>query len=193
VPGQVAEKNARAFRAYLENVQARTGLTVADFRAQAAQKGLTTHRELLAWLKTDLGLGHGHAQAVIATILNPDHGQKTADDHLTPLFAGKKAHWRPLYDTLMGHVQAFGPDVETTYSKAYVSLFRPRRFASLHPASADRFDIGLNLKGTEPAGRLEAAGSWNRMVTHRVRIADPAEVDDEVYGWLRQAYDQHQP
>jgi hypothetical protein len=27
------------------------------------------------------------------------------------------------------------------------------------------------------------------MVTHRVRVSDLAEVDDELRGWLRQAYD----
>ena len=27
------------------------------------------------------------------------------------------------------------------------------------------------------------------MVTHRVRIADPAELDDEVFDWLKAAYD----
>lgn len=40
-----------------------------------------------------------------------------------------------------------------------------------------------------PAGRLEEAGSWNSLVTHRVRIKDPKEIDAEVLRWLKQAYD----
>ena len=46
----------------------------------------------------------------------------------------------------------------------------------------------LVLKGVEPAGRLEAAGSWNAMVTHRVRVSSVEEVDAELEGWLRQAW-----
>jgi hypothetical protein len=37
-------------------------------------------------------------------------------------------------------------------------------------------------------GRFEAAGSWNAMVTHRIRVADSREIDDEVLSWLRSAY-----
>ena len=49
--------------------------------------------------------------------------------------------------------------------------------------------MGINLKGTEPNDRLEAAGSFNAMVSHRVRITEKSQVDKEVVGWLRQAYE----
>jgi hypothetical protein len=49
-------------------------------------------------------------------------------------------------------------------------------------------DIGINLKGTEPAGRLEASGSFSAMVSHPVRLTEIGEVDDELLGWLRLAY-----
>ena len=44
------------------------------------------------------------------------------------------------------------------------------------------------VKGIAATDRLELAGSWNSMVTHRVRISDPIQVDDEVLAWLKQAY-----
>jgi len=53
----------------------------------------------------------------------------------------------------------------------------------------DRFDIGIKLKGVAPAGRLEAAVSWNNMVSHRVRISDPKQIDAKLLAWLEQAYD----
>jgi hypothetical protein len=55
--------------------------------------------------------------------------------------------------------------------------------------SVERLDIGIKLKGVAPTDRLEAAGSWNAMVTHRVRITDPKQIDKEVLAWLKQAYD----
>ena len=68
-------------------------------------------------------------------------------------------------------MQGFGGDVELAPKKGYVSLRRKKQFALLMPSTKDRFDIGLALKGEEPAGMLELAGSWNAMVSHRVRIA----------------------
>ena len=38
-------------------------------------------------------------------------------------------------------------------------------------------------------GKLEAAGSWNAMCTHRIRITSPEMLDDVVISWLKMAYE----
>ncbi len=60
------------FKAYLDNIQAKTGKAPDDFLAIAKEKGfvkngviVAKHAELLARLKNDVGLGHGHANAII--------------------------------------------------------------------------------------------------------------------------------
>jgi hypothetical protein len=53
-----------SFQAYLDNVQAKTGKTPNDFIAEAKARGLTKSSEIIAWLKTDYGLGLGHARAI---------------------------------------------------------------------------------------------------------------------------------
>ena len=40
------------------------------------EKGLAKYGELLKWLKTDCGLGHGHANAMILYIQNPAVAKK---------------------------------------------------------------------------------------------------------------------
>ncbi len=50
--------------------------------------------------------------------------------------------------------------------------------------------VGLNLKGVPPTARLEASGSFNAMVSHRVRMEPGQRVNKELIGWLKQAYDQ---
>ncbi len=60
------------FKAYIDNIQAKTGKTPEDFRKMANEKGLVKYGELLKWLKTDCGLGHGHANAIILFIQNPE-------------------------------------------------------------------------------------------------------------------------
>jgi Domain of unknown function (DUF5655) len=37
--------------------------------------------------------------------------------------------------------------------------------------------------------RLEASGSFNSMVSHRVRIEKASEIDQQLVSWLKQAYD----
>jgi hypothetical protein len=69
-----------------------------------------------------------------------------------------------------------------------VSLRRTKQFGLIQPATATRVDVGLVLKDVAPSGRLEASGSFNAMVTHRVRVGNVSEVDPELIAWLRQAY-----
>lgn len=53
-----------SFQAYLDNAEKQTGITPRAFLDLAAEKKLTKHGELVTWLKTDHGLGHGHATAI---------------------------------------------------------------------------------------------------------------------------------
>ena len=64
------------YKAYIHNIQTKTGKTPEDFRKLAKEKGLVKYSELLKWLKTDCGLGHGHANAIILYIQNPELGKK---------------------------------------------------------------------------------------------------------------------
>jgi Domain of unknown function (DUF4287) len=66
-----------SFQAYLDDIQTKTGLDAAGFRALAAQKGFTKNGILtpetkaaavIAWLKADYDLGHGHSMAIFALL-----------------------------------------------------------------------------------------------------------------------------
>jgi len=54
----------------LRTIKARTGKTPEEFRALAIEAGVFTPtmkaRELVAWLKQEFRLGHGHSMAVWA-------------------------------------------------------------------------------------------------------------------------------
>jgi hypothetical protein len=67
-------------------------------------------------------------------------------------------------------------------------LRKGKKFAIIQVIS-DRLDIGTKLKGAKTTDQFEAAGNWNTMVIHRVRISDPKETDSEVLAWIRKAYD----
>jgi hypothetical protein len=65
------------FKAYIDNIQAKTGQTPEDFRRLAAQKGFLDDGamrkgvkagQIVDWLKEDFQLGHGHAMAIYALL-----------------------------------------------------------------------------------------------------------------------------
>ncbi len=71
-----------SFQAYLDNIQLKTGKTPNDFIALAKEKGFgeaTKSGEIVAWLKEDFGLGHGHAMALVHVIKS---GAKISEKHV---------------------------------------------------------------------------------------------------------------
>ena len=61
-----------SFQAYIDNIKAKTGKTPEQFKKLAEQQGLLKPEvkatAIVAWLKKDFGLGHGHAMAIYATL-----------------------------------------------------------------------------------------------------------------------------
>ena len=104
------------------------------------------------------------------------------------LYTGRKAPLRPVHDALIAAINAFGNDIEHIPKKGYISLRRAKQFAMIQPSTMNRIDVGLILKDHEPTDRLESANGFNALFTHRVRIQTVTDIDDELCGWLRQAY-----
>ena len=67
-----SERDQKTFATYLETIRAKTGKTPDDFRVLAAKKGLEKTAEIVAWLKADFALGHGHANAMAHLLTHAD-------------------------------------------------------------------------------------------------------------------------
>jgi hypothetical protein len=171
------------------NIAEKTGRAVSEWVAIVRESGRQKHGEIVKFLKADHGFTHGYANLVAHQALQSSAAHQDDDDLVAAQYAGDKAALRPIYDRVVTVVQSLGSDVHIAPKKAYVSLRRSKQFAIVQPSTKTRVDLGINLKGREPAGRLEASGSFNAMVSHRVRLANAAEVDAEVKAWLRAAYE----
>ena len=187
----MAQSPEAALQSMIDNLAAKTGKSLADWVGVVKKSGLSKHGEIVAKLKKDHGIGHGYANLIAHQAKGSDAGSvaKAGGDLVAEQYAGAKAGLRPIYDLLVKNIEAFGTDVELSPKKAYVSLRRSKQFGLVQPSTATRVDVGLNLKRVAPKGRLEASGSFNSMCTHRVRLESPRQVDAELLGWLRQAYD----
>lgn len=180
----------KATATMIENLARQTGKTLDAWVTLVRKRGLTKHGVVVKWLKSDHDVTHGYANLIAHAAFQSDAGSAASEDALVDAqYAGEKAGLRPLYDRLIGEVRRFGADVGIAPKKGYVSLRRSKQFALVQPSTKTRLDVGINLKGVTPAGRLEASGSFNAMVSHRVRVASAAEIDKELVGWLKAAYD----
>ncbi len=182
------------YQAYLDNIQAKTGKTPDDFKALAAKKGFmkpgVKAGEIVTWLKQDFGLGQGHAMAIVLLLRQANAPKVSPEEAIGKHFTGSRSQWRKPYDQLVGHVKKFGPDVALAPTNSYISLLRSGKKFGVVQVTSERMDVGIKLKGRQPNGRLEKAGTWNNMVTHRVRIDDPKQLNAEILSWLHEAYDQ---
>jgi predicted transport protein len=171
-----------------KNLAERTGKSFTAWVNIARSLGTDKHSDIVAYLKCEGPMGHGYANAVA---LEARKSSVIVDeDPVDILYAGDKASLRPFYDVIAMTVSTFGNDVEFAPKKTYISLRRAKQFALVQPSTATRIDIGINLKGVAPNGKLEASGTWNGMVSHRVRLITLADFNKDVKGWLKQAYEQ---
>jgi hypothetical protein len=106
---------------------------------------------------------------------------------LDEIYAGPKAPLRPIHDQLLATISQFGP-FEIAPKKGYVSLRRKKQFAMIGPATKGRVEVGLNMKGVSATARLieQPAGG---MCQYKVYVTQVDEVDQELFAWIRQAYD----
>ncbi len=175
----------------IENLKEKTGKSLDQWIAIANKTKLAKHGEIVKFLKSEHELGHGYANLVAQRTLAALGGGAPAgeDDLVDAQYAGTKAALRPIYEAIISAVAEFGDDVEVSPKKTYVSLRRNKQFALIQPSTATRVDVGINLKGTPAKGRLEDSGSFNSMVSHRVRVEKKSDVEANLIGWLKKAYE----
>jgi len=176
--------------AMIANMKEKTGKTLEQWLAIAGKTGAAKHGEVVTALKSGHGLTHGFANLVAHKFLKSDAESKAADgtDLVAAQYAGPKADLKPIYNAVVKAARSLGKDVEVSPKKTYVSLRRNKQFAIVQPSTRTRVDLGINLKDKPAAGRLEKAGSFNAMVSHRVRLEKPGDVDKDVKAWLKQAW-----
>lgn len=176
-----------ATQTMIGNVPAKTGRALEEWFSVLDASGIDTHGKALSFLKAEHGVSHGFANLIVT--LHRSRGAEPASntDLIDAQYAGAKAALRSILDRILVEISGFGDDVEVAPKKTGVSLRRLKQFALVEVPSAKRVQLGLNLRGVAPTHRLLAAGG---MCTHRVDIAAEADVDTELVGWLREAYEQ---
>ena len=174
-----------AKKSFLESLPVKTGRSLEQWSSILDQTGLEKHGQMLAFLKSEHGVTHGFANSI--ALLHRERGvERTDDDLVDGQYIEAKAGLRPLHDRLVEIARSLGSDVEIAPKRTSVSLRRHKQFALIEPASAQRVALGLNLGEAAAGERLLAVKG---MCTHRVDLRSLDDIDDELAGWLQQAYE----
>ena len=177
----------KAISTQLANISQKTGKTIEELGQLVGEAALQKHGEKVAWVKANLGLGHGDANALVLHISKSAAAATELDNPLDALYDGPKAQLRPIHDAIMAEVKTWG-DFEEHPKKGYIALRRKKQFAMLGPASAKRVELGLNAKDLQGSDRLlpQAPGG---MCQYKVNLTEVSQVDADLFGWLKAAFE----
>jgi len=174
----------KALQTMIDNMPEKTGKSLEEWKNILQAKSFAKHTEAVNYLKTEHGVTHGFANTIVTLSKNDT---RTVEDLVENQYKGKE-NLKPIYDELIEFVKSLGSDVTITPKKSTVSLIRKRQFLLIKPATKTRIDLGFKLKDTPTTDRLENSGPFGTMCTHRIKLQDLSEIDDDLKYWISEAY-----
>jgi predicted transport protein len=172
----------------IENLKEKTGYSLSEWKDLILGQNVSKHGEIVKFLKEQHNVTHGYASEIALKVLGSDADSSSNTDELIVTQYKGKEHLKPFYEKVLSEIQKFDGDFEIAPKKAYVSLKRKKQFITLNPASKTRFEIGFNLKGVAPTGKLEAEKP-DGICSHKINLLDITDIDQEVIGWVKMAFD----
>lgn len=183
----------KALETQLSNIETKTGKSRAKLAEFVNASSFTKHSELREMVSGEFGLEYGVANALVhfanefASGSEGGGGEKSVDDPVSEIYSGNKGELQPIHDEIKKQIHNLG-DFEIAPKKKYLSLRRKKQFAMVGPASKGRVEVGLNMKGIEGTSRLESLPPGG-MCQYRVFLTYASEVDEELIGWIKIAYE----
>lgn len=172
----------------LRNIRQKTGKTLAQLGEALSASGLTKHSEQRSYLMDAVGIGYGDANTVVHALKRLATPTSATDDPLAAIYVGAKAHLRGIHEQLMIDISAFG-EFELAPKKACVSLRRKKQFAMVGPATKSQIEVGINVREIPPNPRAKSMPPAS-MCRYTVRLSNLDEIDTELLGWVRSAFDE---
>ncbi len=70
----MSEDKVKGPASYFLSIEKKYGRSIAEWKAPLRTRPSVKHMEHVAWLKEEHGMGHGHANALVAHTLAEDKG-----------------------------------------------------------------------------------------------------------------------
>ena len=174
-----------ALKTMIDNMPEKTGKSLDEWKKILKVKSFEKHSEGVNYLKSEHNITHGFANTIVT--LSKEESS-ISEDLVESQYNGKEGLIL-IYDELIKYLKSLGSDVTITPKKGSVSIIRKQQFVLIKPATKTRIDLGFKLKDKPTTERLENSGPFGSMCTHRVQITDVNEIDAELKGWIKEAYE----
>lgn len=175
----------KVLKTMIDNMPEKTGKSLNEWKVILKEKSFTKHSEGVKYLKTEHNVTHGFANTIVT--LSKD--ENTSENRLVETQYKGKENLLPIYNELISFIEKLGSDITITPKKGSVSIIRKRQFVLIKPATKTRIDMGFKLKDKPTTERLENSGPFGTMCTHRVKLSDRNEIDNELKEWIKEAYE----
>jgi hypothetical protein len=175
------------------SMEKRTGRTLEEWVGVVHAHGpdALDQKAVRRWLKAEHGVAQNSQWAIAdAAARAAGWTPPTVDEYIAQQYEGPKAHLRPIFDRLRETLETFGNDVHAEGRATYTPFVRRRQFAAVAAATRARVDVGLRFTHP-PASELLTAGRAPGQGTHKLSLANPRDITDEVERLLGAAYDQN--
>jgi Domain of unknown function (DUF5655) len=171
----------------------RTGRSLAGWVALVQASGIDPldQNAVRRWLRAEHGVPQ-NSQWAIADAAARAAGwvRPTAGEYVDSQYTGAKAALRPIYDALAAAAGELGDDVTVEGRGSYTPFVRGRQFAAVAAATRDRVDLGLRFSDPPADDRLQPSAGPGQ-ATHKIVLRSVDDVDGQVLGLLRLAYEQN--
>lgn len=174
-----------ALKTMIDNMPEKTGKSLTEWKKILKSKSFEKHSQGLNFLKSEYKVTHGFANTIVSL---SKEDNSSSEDLLEQQYQGKEDLF-PIYENLLQYIESLGKDVKINPKKGSVSCIRKRQFVLIKPATKTRIDLGLKLKDKPTTARLENSGPFGTMCTHRVKISDVSEIDNDLKAWINEAYE----
>lgn len=175
----------KALQTMIDNMPEKTGKSLSEWKTILKEKSFAKHSEGVKYLKAEHNVTHGFANTIVTLSKEEDN---SSDDLVENQYKGKE-NLIPIYKELITFIKSLGEDVTITPKKGSVSIIRKRQFVLIKPATKTRIDLGFKLKDKPITKRLENSGPFGTMCTHRVKVSELIEINEELKKWIKEAYE----
>jgi hypothetical protein len=184
---KMTERSAKWMKSVLSNCSKNTGRSLDQWLALARRAKVTDAKAARDWANKQ-GLSIVYATAVAEALFPLEPASE--DALIDAQYAGSRGALRPVFDALTKALTGLCPDVEVMPRKSQVTFSRAKSFVVVRAATKDRVDVGLKLHGIPATARLVTnPKATTSDPSHTVAVRTPDEVDRELVGWMRAAYD----
>jgi hypothetical protein len=183
---------------WITDLPAKTGRSLEEWIEFVKKQGPAGEKERRAWLKAEHKLGTNSASWIAERAEgkgseedSPEAYLQAAEEWVEAMYSGAKKDLRPIHDALLKLGLRIGKDVKACPGKTAVPFYRNHVFAQIKPTTNTRVDLGLALGRTKAPMRLIDTGGYEKKdrITHRIPISKVSDIDDDVTGWLKKAYE----